>query len=202
MKFASSDTDRQTRWVVTENSPTPTLVVSKPQPQPQPQPQQQQQQQQQQQAAETPPGKQGEDTPSEEGGEEERFPALSNKGKMLKRGRRGQKGRPKGEIYFTDYEHEMIEWARNGFQPTGPEGLWPTEEEQQDLFMVVSADTVDPTGDGNGEMFDFPAPPKKKFAALMKQQKGEPWMCSSNLPATSNFGIDCPVEILQWSPSI
>ena len=156
VKFKASESDKQNRWIVTESCPVPTLIGSK------------------QQTPDVSPGK--EDTPSEEGVEEESAiaPTPASKSKISRRGRKGQKGRPKGEIYFTDYEHEMIEWARNGFQPTGPEGLWPTEEEQQDLFMVVSADTVDPTGDGNGEMFDLtPPPPKKKFAAMMKQQKGK-----------------------------
>lgn len=188
VKFTASESDKQNRWVVTESCPTPTRISTKPQ-----QPLYQTSETTPgKEGTETPPGKltppgkegeespsgkQAEETPSEEGVEEESSAtSLATKSKMSKqRGRKGHRGRQKGEIYFTDYEHEMLEWAQNGFLPTGPEGLWPTEEEQQDRFMVVSADSVDP--DGNGEMYDFPAPPKKKFAALMKQQKG---VCASN----------------------
>ena len=156
VKFASSDTEKQHRWLVSESNPVPVPIASK----------------HQLQETDTPPGKQVEETPSEEGAEDESLllvPAPAHKGKR----RRGQKGRPKGEIYFTELEHEMIEWARNGFLPSGPKGLWPSEKEQQDLFTVVPADAVDSTGESNTETFDFPAPPKKKFAALMKQQKGQ-----------------------------
>ena len=48
---------------------------------------------------------------------------------MMKRrgkGKRGRGGRERGAVVLTALEQEMLDWALDGFQPVGPEGLQPT----------------------------------------------------------------------------
>ena len=34
-----------------------------------------------------------------------------------------RRGKERGTIYLTGVEKELLEWAMNGFLPTGPQGL-------------------------------------------------------------------------------
>ena len=36
-----------------------------------------------------------------------------------------RRGKERGTIYLTGVEKELLEWAMNGFLPTGPQGFKP-----------------------------------------------------------------------------
>lgn len=79
--------------------------------------------------------------------------------------------RNKGVLYFTAYEHELLEWACNRFDPPGPGGLWPTPEDQEQINVVpFDDDEGDSDSDEDGE-----EPPKKKSKVMLVhvKKKGE-----------------------------
>ena len=76
--------------------------------------------------------------------EEANIFTLQSSSKTRKRkkmsGKGGKKSGKKGcDVYLTNYEHELLEWACNGFPPCGAAGLWPSEAEQSELEQSVEA---------------------------------------------------------------
>lgn len=61
------------------------------------------------------------------------------KKKMSGRGRGHSKKSSKksGDVYLTNYEKELLDWACNGFLPHGAEGIWPSKADQEELEQHV-----------------------------------------------------------------
>ena len=73
---------------------------------------------------------------------------------------------------------ELIDWACNGFFPCGPQGLWPTSQDQEQIQVIpfeeergpssTASKAVSTSGDGDD-------PPKKKAKVMLvhMKKKGE-----------------------------
>lgn len=53
---------------------------------------------------------------------------------------------PSPEVFISHYQHELLEWALDGFPPCGAPGLWPSDEEQEELEQEVGPVPVGPGG--------------------------------------------------------
>lgn len=158
-ELSSNPLDKVPRWVVTENSPTPTLIRNK--------------------EEESSPSRSATDStksiPSAES------PPSSSGTAAGKKKRRGKKvTQPKKtEITLTAYEQEMIEWACNGFLPCGPEGLWPSSDDQEQIDVVPFGDDYErelPESNANPDAnpdVDYQPKRKSKVMLVPMKKRGE-----------------------------
>ena len=73
------------------------------------------------------------------------------------------------DVYLTSYQHELLEWASHGFFPCGPEGLWPSEAEQEELEVGVGPVPVGPGGKATTrDMSEGPATKKRSRVTNIK----------------------------------
>lgn len=106
--------------------------------------------------------------------------AASNVGHKKRRKRKRMSGRGSGrskrmakkkhpctEVYLTNYEHELLEWACNGFLPCGAEGFWPSEADQEELEQEVGPVPVGPGGRAIRDMTGEPPAKRAKTTAMI-----------------------------------
>ena len=114
-------------------------------------------------AAITPPNPEEEDLPATE-------PKKRRKRRRMSRGRpkKSKKKQPgSGDIFLTNYEHELLDWAWSGFPPCGSMGFWPSDSEQEELEMPVGPVPVGPGGKPLGGVACGAGEPPAKRAKMM-----------------------------------
>lgn len=152
VELSSNPSDKTPRWAVTDNNPMPTLIRNKEEVSPSPS-----------------------TTASMDGPPSvETTPTSIKGGKKKRRGKKvtAKKATP---ITFTAYEQEMIEWACNGFFPSGPQGLWPSPDDQEQIHVVPFEDGYDqesPESNSNGQDSEYQPRKKSKVMLVHVKKRG------------------------------